>query len=120
MCLTHTATTSSHTAHHSSSHTTHHAPTDSVDLRMVRDSDLLDVGLESSLVIGHIFHHSLCAVRLVQHVSTLGHVSVAHLPRLLVVTGVVVLYSVVVFVVGNVLQGKEGVRLVFRSEDVSI
>ena len=72
---------------------------------MVGHSDLLDVGLESSLMISHVLDHSLGAIWLVEHVSSLGHVSVTHLPGLLVVAGLVVLHSVVVLVVGDVLRG---------------
>lgn len=90
---------------HASAHASHHSSADSINMGMVGHTDLLHVRLESSLVISHIFDDPLGAIWLVEHVSSLGHVSVAHLPGLLVVAGLVVLHSVVVLVVGDVLQG---------------
>ena len=68
-------------------------------------SHLLHDGVESVDLVGRVLDDPLGAIGLVQHVSSLGHVSVAHLPCLLVVASLVVLHSVVVLVVGDVLRG---------------
>ena len=57
-------------------------------------ADVLNDSLESVLAVGVVLHDTGRTVRLIQRVLALHHITVAHLPLALVITGVVVLNSV--------------------------
>lgn len=61
-------------------------------------SDVLDLGFETVLAVGVIFNNTLGSIGLIQGVLAHDNIPIAHLPLALVVTGVVVLHSVLVLV----------------------
>lgn len=71
---------------------------------MVGISDALHIGPESVLRVRLVLDHSHCAVSVLQHVAALDAVSIAHLPRGLVVSRLRIFHTVLVPVVRNVLK----------------
>lgn len=72
--------------------------------RMVCVADLLDDGIESVNFVRCVVDDAFGAVWFDQRIRSLDFVAMTRLPRLLIVTGVQILYGVAEFIVGRCLQ----------------
>lgn len=61
------------------------------------------------VLIGSVFHYPFGAIWLVETVTALDHVSISDLPLVFVITGLVIMHTVVEFVlgIGLVLRGRK-------------
>lgn len=72
----------------------------SINLRVVRMTNPLNVSRQSVVLIRVILHDSLGSVGLIKGVSALNDIPIPRLPLALVVTSMVILYAVLVLVLG--------------------